>query len=139
MSNTEILHKNQYIYLWRISWLAFCSGLFSVYRGHQWYIVVCPFGVWITSINYWRKPDYSWRRYLDIGYVHCAVLNHIYYAYYSQYKYHYYFLLFIGILYYQLGCYYYSKNNYEFSTICHGRLHIYANLANMVLYCSDIL
>ena len=135
---TEILHRNQYVYLWHMSWLAFYSGLYSVYRAQPWYIVVCPFGVWLTSINYWRKPDYSWRRYLDIVYVHCAVFNHICYAYYSQYKYQYYFLLSIGIMYYHLGCYYYSKNNYELSTICHGRLHIYANLANMVLYCGYI-
>ena len=85
-----------------------------------------------------EKTDYSWRRYLDIVYVHGALLNHICYAYYSQYKYQYYFLLSIGIIYYQLGCYYYSKKNYELSTICHGRLHIYANLANTVLYCGYI-
>ena len=137
MSNTEILPRKQYEYLWYISWLSLCSGVFGLYRGHPFHIAAGPLGVWLTSINYWRKPDYSWRRYLDIIYVHYALMHQIYYAYYSPYKYPSYFLLSVGVFYYQLGCYYYSKNNYELSAICHGRLHMYANLAGILVYCSD--
>ena len=33
--------------------------------------------VWLTSINYWREPDLSWRYYLDITVVRSGILYHL--------------------------------------------------------------
>ena len=131
---TEILHRNQYVYLWHLSWLAYYNGLYSAYREQPWYIVVCPFGVWLTSINYWRKPDYSWRRYVDISYVQCSLVYQVYRATRSQYMYQYYSLTLFAIYLFFLGVHYYKENKHWHSTYAHCGLHIFANIACVFLY-----
>ena len=60
-----ILPREQYLLLWKISWISLFSCAFAIYRGY--YDLACvPGGVWLTSINYWKKPMYSYRRTLDI-------------------------------------------------------------------------
>ena len=63
-----VLPKAQYMYLWRLSWLSFFSGLVAMSTRH-FDLCFVPFGVWFTSILYWWRPDYSWRRYFDMVYV----------------------------------------------------------------------
>lgn len=75
-----IISKPYSNFLWYTSWLSCISGLFAVYRGH-YYLAPAPFGVWLTSINYWYHPDYSWRRYIDMIYVHIAIIYKTLYAY----------------------------------------------------------
>ena len=41
------------------TYLSFCNGKYDV----MW----VPLTVFATSINYWRKPTYGWRRNMDIG------------------------------------------------------------------------
>lgn len=52
-------------YLYRLS---IFSGFYGFYRRY-WDLACVPLGVGLNSLNYWRYPDYSWRRYVDIGYI----------------------------------------------------------------------
>jgi hypothetical protein len=107
--------------------------MYAAYNGH-YDLSICSGGIFLTSINYWRKPDYSWRRYLDMTYVKMALLYQLYKAYRSPYMVQYYTLIFFAVSMYPLGMYYYRKKQYWYSTYLHCALHIIANIANMVLY-----
>ena len=128
-----ILKKEQYSLIYKVSFLSLWSFACAIYNG-QYMLSLSPAGTFLTSINYWRKPDYSWRRYADITYVHCSLAYQVYRATRSQYMYQYYSLTFCAINLFALGVYYYKKNKHWHSTYAHCGLHIFANIANMFLY-----
>ena len=128
-----ILPKEQYIILYRTSWLTLISCMYALYTGH-YILAIAPGSVFLTSINYWRKPDYSWRRYLDIGNV---VLMHLYQycmAYGAQYGVAYYVINILGMSMFPIGVYYYKKGDTWMSVYFHSLLHLIANISNFVLY-----
>jgi hypothetical protein len=128
-----ILYPPQYKIIYNVSFLSLGSCMYAIYNGY-YCLSICPGGVFLTSINYWRHPDYSWRRYLDMTYVKLSFIYQVYKAYRSQYMVYYYLLMFIAISMYPLGIYYYKKKMYWNSTYVHCLLHIIANIANIVLY-----
>jgi hypothetical protein len=131
-----ILPPEHYWFLWKLSWLSLFSCAFAIYRGH--YDLACvPGGVWLTSINYWRRPDYSWRRYLDISYVHLSLLYQTTRAYNAQYALQYYIILSFALACFPMSVYFHKKNQW-LSTILHGMLHVFANISNFVLYAGFI-
>jgi hypothetical protein len=132
-----ILYPEQYNIIFTISFLSLGSSIYAVYNGY-YDLSICPGGIFLTSINYWRKPDYSWRRYLDMNYVMLALLYQLYKAYRSQYMIQYYSLTVVAVSMYPLGVYYYKQKQYWHSTYAHCILHIIANLANMILYSGRI-
>jgi len=130
--NGAILPKTHSRYLWRISWISLLSAFYAIYRKY-YDLAVVPFGVFLTSINYWRHPDYSWRRYIDIGYVHVALFYQIYRAYGSENMLAYYAILVFGVLFFPVGVYFTDISPW-ISTLLHGMVHIIGNISNMVLY-----
>ena len=55
---------SQAAYIWALSWLSLCSGLYAFSRGY-FDLALVPIAVWCTSIIHWVKPMYGWRRNLD--------------------------------------------------------------------------
>jgi hypothetical protein len=109
------------------------TSLFALYR--QLYIDACfPFAVFLTSINYWRYPDYSWRRYLDMTTVKCSLVYQSYYSYKSKTRKYYYFYTALAILCYRISIYYYQKKDNWKSTYFHFLLHIFSNASLIALY-----
>lgn len=52
-------------WLWRSSWMHSVSCITALCLG----VYDCAFPpgiVLVTSLNYWRHPDFGWRRYVDI-------------------------------------------------------------------------
>jgi len=132
-----VLYPEQYKIIYNVSFLSLASSMYAVYNGY-YYLAMCPGGVFLTSINYWRHPDYSWRRYLDMTYVKLALIYQLYKACGSQYMVYYYSIMLIALSTYPLGIYYYNKNMYWHSTYLHCSLHIISNIANIVLYSGKI-
>ena len=132
-----ILYTEQYKVIFNVSFLSFGSSIYAIYNGYYG-LSICPGGVFLTSINYWIYPDYSWRRYLDMTYVKFAFIYQLYKAYRSQYMAQYYILMFFAASMYPLGIYYYKKKQYWRSTYVHCLLHIISNIANIVLYSGRI-
>jgi hypothetical protein len=113
-----ILEPNQYIILYRSSWFLLFTSLFGLYK--QLYLdSLIYFTVFLTSINYWRHPDYSWRRYIDMASVKCSLVYHSYYSHKSKYQRYYIFYNLVAILCYKISIYYYSKNDNWKSTYFH--------------------
>ena len=129
----NILYPKQSNFIYNVSFLSLISSIYAIYNKHYG-IALLPGGVFITSINYWRKPDYSWRRYFDISYVIFALNYQIILSYKVQYYKEYYLLTFCGIGFFILGVNYYKKKNYWMSTYCHIMLHVMANIGNIILY-----
>lgn len=132
-----ILPKEQYIFLFRISWLSMFSGIYALYQGY-YDLAPVPLGVWLTSINYWRKPDYSWRRYVDMFYVYIALTYQVVRAYKAQNATLYYAILAIGVLFYPIGVFFHKRGDSWLSTLCHGQVHVFGNISNVILYAGHI-
>lgn len=132
-----ILYPEQYKIIYNVSFLSLGTSIYAVYNGY-YDLSVVPGGVFLTSINYWIYPDYSWRRYLDMAYVKLAFIYQVYKAYGSQYMVYYYLLMFVAVSMYPLGIYYYKKKLFWHSTYVHCVLHIISNIANIVLYSGRI-
>uniref|UniRef100_A0A6C0E706 Uncharacterized protein n=1 Tax=viral metagenome TaxID=1070528 RepID=A0A6C0E706_9ZZZZ len=128
-----ILYPKQCELILKFSFLSLGTSMYAVYNG-RYDFAMCSGGVFLTSINYWKNPTYSWRRNLDILYVNFVLMYQIYHAYESKYMMEYYVLMFSAISFYPIGHYYYAKKRYWISTYAHCALHFFANLGNLVLY-----
>jgi hypothetical protein len=138
---TGYLKPSQFNIIWSLSWLSLSSSMYAIYKGH-YNLAFIPGGVFLTSINYWRKPEIiSWRRILDVGYVNMALLYQLYNVYINnaQYAKEYYFFTGIASIFYPIGVYYYNKKKYWKHIIFHSGVHIFANIANFILYTGYII
>jgi len=132
-----VLEKDQYTLIYRVSYLSLFSSLYAVYKDHS-NLAIVPGSVFLTSIFYWQHPDYSYRRYLDMIVVQCALLYQYSMAYHAQYANAYYTLTNAGICFYMIGYYFRIKEDFWKSTYAHILLHIFANIGNIVLYSGNI-
>jgi len=128
-----ILIPEQYNLIYRVSWISLASTLYALYRNHYtlWFV---PGSIFLTSINYWRKPDYSWRRYLDIVVAKSMIAYQLTMAYKSEYAPIYYLITGTALSCYPLGIYYYKKEEHWKSTYAHIMLHILCHVGNFILY-----
>ena len=126
----DILDKEQYILIYRTSYLLLLTTLYAIYQNKNFML---PGSVFLTSIHYWKKPDYSYRRYLDIAVTTSALSYQHYLAYNSQYEIIYYSLMGLGKVSYIYGKYSYQKDNWN-STYAHMGFHVLANIASIILY-----
>lgn len=130
--NNCILNNEQCYYLYKTSYVTLFVGFASLILKNV-YISLVPFSVFLTSVYYWKKPDYSIRRYIDMICVKCCLSYYLYIAYkYYIYSYIFYMLCFPCTS-YVIGIYYYNKNNW-ISTYFHSGVHILANIGNIYLF-----
>jgi len=129
---TTIIEKEQYILLYGSSHLFLISGLYALYRGH-YLLWPAPSIIFLTSVNYWRYPDRSWRLHLDVYAARLAVLYQTIMAYNAQYRFIYYSVFSASLL-YPLGQYYYYKGDYWKYTYLQMTSHILANIGIIILY-----
>ena len=71
--NGCILYPEQYRFIMRTAFLLLGTSIYGIKQGH-YAMAIIPGSVFITSVNYWRKPDYSWRRTVDIYLVKGSML-----------------------------------------------------------------
>lgn len=136
--NDSILPYENYVVIYKVSYVSLISAVYAYYQEHYSMIPV-PGGVFLTSVNYWRKPQQSsWQRKLDMAYVKLCILYNMFRAYNAEYQNKYYIILFISMLCYPISNYYYRKQRLWASTFWHCLLHIFANIANIILYSGNI-
>lgn len=134
--NGLILPKAQYRYLWGISWLSLLSAIYAFSRGYN-DLAFVPLSVWLTSIIYWWKPDYSIRRYFDIYIVNTSLFYQLMRSVDCENRVAYWITLFIGSSFFPLGCYLHPINTWA-STLCHSMVHIFGNISNVILYSGKV-
>jgi hypothetical protein len=140
-----IMKRKYYSCIYRVSFLSFLSSIYAIYCD-CYDLAIVPGGVFLTSVNYWRRPTYGWRRNLDMGYVASALIYQNYHAYHAYHAYYYmmnldqsFALLYLALMLFSIGCYpvsvyLYKKKDIWGSTYVHCLLHVVANIANVVLY-----
>ena len=128
-----ILDEPQFMVLYRASYVTLISIAYVLYRRH-YILIIVPISVFLTSINYWRKPDYSWRRYLDMITVKSMIVYQIYVAYNAQFINSCLALWTISILAYCIGTVKYRIGDRWSSVYLHVLCHTFANLGNLILY-----
>jgi hypothetical protein len=135
-----VMEEKYSSFIFRTSFISFFSSVYALYCG-CYDLAAMPGGVFLTSVNYWRKPVYGWRRNLDMSYVGLAVSYQNYRAYHllsssSQLPalLTYYTFACIGIGYYYLSVNLYKKKYIWSSTFAHCIMHTVANTANVFLY-----
>jgi hypothetical protein len=132
------LTYSQYNLLWKTSFLALTSFSTAVYN-KKYYCSLIPLTVFFTSINYWSRPDYSWRRNIDMVCVKSGIIINIIIAYNSQYYKMYYPVLFLASSCYPISIILYKRKKYWASVYSHAFLHVLGNLSNIILYSGYVL
>lgn len=128
-----ILIPEQYNLIYRISWLSLASSMYALQNKHYslWFV---PGSIFVTSITYWYKPDYSWRRYLDMAVAKSMIVYQLYMAHKSKDALIYYIITGTALSFYPIGIYYYKKGDNWKSTYSHMMLHLLCNVGNFILY-----
>jgi len=120
-------------YMCIMSFLSLLSGIYAV-KKKLYDLAMVPIGVWLTSINYWYFPIYSWRRNLDIMYVTLSLTYQVCKSYSSKNIKQYCLITGFAISFYPLSWYLYKKKYFWSSTISHSMIHLFGSLANVILY-----
>ena len=135
--NGLILPPAHCAFLWRSSFQGFIGFFLAVARGYYdlcWY----PLLVTLTSLNYWRRPDHSWRRYVDMAAIQC-----MYYQMWrafggAQYWAANFALVFLAGAWFFCGVRMFAMKRYWASTLLHFAAHCTSNLSNIVLYIGHV-
>jgi hypothetical protein len=128
-----LLAKKYSIYLYNSGHLFLLSFLYALHRKH-YQLAIVPGSIFLTSIQYWKNPTYSFRRDLDIVVVHTSIGYQHYMAYNAKYANLHFVIYLTAAIFFPISIYYYNKKNYWLATFLHMTLHILSNSANIILY-----
>jgi hypothetical protein len=136
--NTRVFKPEHSIILYRSSYLSAISTLYAFHRGY-YHLTVGPGAVFLTSIHYWRDPDYSYRRYLDMVTVQCALWYQNIQLYNAEYANVYYMIMLCAIAMFPISQYYHYRSDHLKSVYFHMMIHILGNTANIVVFSGNIV
>jgi len=135
---TPCVPPNQAALIFYVSFLLGFSSFQALWMG-LYFDMILFFCVFATSVNYWRKPDYSWRRYLDMTCASIGISLHMLRAYGGQYALVYYGFISCGLCSYVSGMHFHKNGMLWHSTIAHATLHILAYIGGVYLYAGTLL
>lgn len=135
-SNQLIVPLEHGHYMCIIASLFGLSGVYAVKRG-LFPLALLPLGVWFTSINYWRKPTYGLRRNIDIFFGLFALAIQLMYSHNSTHALLYRYITLSALVFYPISWLLYIYEYFWLATIAHSMLHVFPNLANVIL-CSGL-
>jgi hypothetical protein len=137
---THTLPIPQAHFIWYCAWLSFPSAIYAYAHPATAHLAPIPTAVFATSLLYWRNPIRdSWRRKLDMAVVISGASYQTYYVYntdaisYST-KQTYATLMGISAMCYASSQYFLKDRRYWPATYTHASIHLFANIANIVLY-----
>ena len=137
-TNTCIYLPDQYYFIRNLSFMMLVSALNVFYHGH-YDMCIMVIIVQFTSILYWSKPEYNWKRNLDMVCANGTVLYHCVRAYGSDNSILFYIFTSFGVLCYFYSWKYYYQNEYWYSTYLHSAVHVFFNIAMNTLYIGHIV
>lgn len=128
-----ILPRENYMILFCTSFVPLISSAYAIANG-MWVYSLIPTCVSGSSVLYWYRPDYSWRRYFDMFIVQCGLFCITWLSFYSNTQIYFLITEFIAICLFMIGLYLYKHKNYYYSTLSHSGLHILATIANIIVF-----
>lgn len=115
--------------LWTSSWLFLGTTVYTIYQS-KYDLVIVPGGIFLTSINYWKKPIFnSWERSIDVYYIYTSFSYQVIRCYNAQYCMYLFFGLICCFFLNKLSNITYSKQMFLVSVLLHFFLHIFANFS----------
>ena len=131
-------------FIWYCAWLSIPSAIYAYAHPVTAHFAMVPASVFVTSLLYWRNPIRdSWRRKLDIAVVSVGLAHHMYYALTSPgiqpstTRTTYLALIGVSAMSYIVSDSYsrgHCSRQYWPATYAHASIHLFANIANLVLY-----
>ena len=118
------------------SFLCLISIWYALYK-KRYNLVIAPIGVFITSINHWRKPEKkSIRRKIDLAVVYLALFYQVYKTRKNRNFLLYLITIAMGGLMHKLSKYMNTGSYVEddISAWLHTLLHLYGNVGNLIIY-----
>ena len=137
-ANTRILLPEQYYFICKISLIMILSIFNSFYQGY-YDMCLLVLLVQFTSILYWSKPEYNWKRNTDMIAANSTILYHCVRAYGSDNGMLFYIFTLLGVLCYYISWKYYYKKKYWYSVYSHSGVHIFFNIAINTLYFGHVV
>ena len=139
-TNTCILlpEPEQYYFICKISLMFLLSIFNSFYHGY-YDMSLLAIMVQFTSLLYWSKPEYNWKRNTDMIIANFMILYHCVRAYGSENSILFYTFTSLGIICYFISWDYFYKKEYWYSVYSHAIVHIFFNMAINVLYIGHIV
>lgn len=120
---TQIYKQEHSNILWYTSFSTAITGVHALFWLQRMDIGILLILVWLTSINYWRRPVKGLRRTLDMMAVAISVPYSCYTALDSEYRYLYYTFVSFGTHWYILSNALLKHDPLK-SVICHALVHI---------------
>jgi hypothetical protein len=128
-----IVPQDHGYYMCIMSSLYLLSGIYAL-KGGNYGFAIGPLGVWFNSVNFWRNPTYGLRRNIDICWCLFALTVALQYSYISTHGLTWRYMMAWSSLSYPLGWFLYIYEYFWLATIVHSMLHVFPNLANVILY-----
>ena len=126
-----ILPYQYFVWLYYVSFAGVITTVYACYKKLYYTAIIAPGAVMITSINYWRRPDYSWRRYHDIVQVVYALFYQLSHLRLCTL---YYIFLMASIWLFVKGVYHFKRRELGISTYYHFVFHLSSQVGNIILY-----
>lgn len=124
--------------LWRTSWTCAPAAAIQYFYYSNADIAAISLLVLMSSLVYWHKPTYGWRRNTDMICVFIGITHNMYCASSATNPNSYYFFTALGVNIYGIGWYYYKRGELHKSIYMHSLVHICANIANTCLASSQL-
>jgi len=131
-SSQLIVPQDHGYYMCIMASIGLLSWIYALKQG-KYGFSVGPLGVWLTSVNYWRNPTYGLRRNIDICWCLIALFGALQYSYISIHGTTWRYIISVSLLFYPLGWILYIYEYFWIATIVHSMLHVFSNLANVIL------
>ena len=129
---------DQYKWLYLTSCFPLVVSVYAFFRGYP-IISFLQFSIYLSSINFWRLPDYSWRRYVDFAVVKlCILYQNIYLVAGAENARAFYGIFSVGVLAYALSFYFHAIGKIWFSVYVHIFMHTLSALGCIYLYTGAI-
>jgi hypothetical protein len=124
-------------YIYATSYISMASSIYGFTRGHHG-LATLQFFTFLTSVLYWCKPLYGWRRNLDISAVVITTISHAIKSYNAENGHLFYRFMLCGIISYANSWYHQKCDRMWTATIFHSGVHLFACFSTVALYSGEI-
>jgi hypothetical protein len=129
---TKAIPKKHAEFIYFLSHTSLFSSVYAIANKH-YDLALVPGLVFLSSINYWRDPVRGIRRTVDMITVFSTLVYQLYRCLSAENMALYLFIKILGMLCYPASVYFFDKDE-DLSIIFHGFVHLFGNIANIVLY-----
>ena len=129
---TKAIPKNHADFIYFLSHTSLASSIYAIANQH-YDLALVPGLVYVSSINYWRDPVRGIRRNIDIITVFSTLSYQLYRCLNAENVVVYLFVKVLAMVCYPISEYFSDKDD-DLFILFHGFIHLFGNIANIVLY-----